>query len=155
MRKLILAIDYDGTITDHAFPEIGNPMPYAVEVIKELKKQGHKLILWTAREDEVPYNINTQYLTNAVNWCKERGLEFDAINTGLPEDDWRGEHTLKRKPHVDFFIDDRNIGGFLGWEKIGRILLGDEKMDQIMSPPTQTIGISGIESAEEILLFKN
>jgi hypothetical protein len=147
--KKILCIDFDGTITKHDFPEISDEMPYAIAVIKALKAAGHKLILWTAREDGNWQSKHRNYLTEAVNWCKERGIEFDAVNTTLPNDDWRDEHTLKRKPHADYFIDDRNIGGFLGWEKIGRILLSDEEMDKIIADSKskdQTLGLHGIES---------
>lgn len=155
---MILAIDFDGTLVTHSFPQVGEPLQYAVEVVKALKAAGHKLILWTAREDEVPARPNKNYLTDAVEWCTSQGLEFDSINEPLLQHDWREEKTLKRKPHVDWFIDDRNVGGFLGWEEIGRLLLGEEKMASIIDaskPKDQVLGLGGIEGKSEVLLFKN
>lgn len=150
----ILCVDFDGTIVDHSFPDVGIEMPYAIAVLKALKLAGYKLILWTAREDGNWQSKHRNYLTEAVEWCKSRGIEFDSVNSTLPNHDWRDEHTLKRKPHADWFIDDRNIGGFIGWEKVGRLLLGDAAMDKLMEDnkifhqkaEDQVLGLSGIES---------
>lgn len=132
-KSLVIAIDFDGTIVGHAFPKIAPPEPYAFEVIKALKEAGHKLILWTAREDNVPKKQQYCYLTDAVKFLKENGIVFDAVNETYLNTDWRSELSLKRKPHCDLFIDDRNFGGFPGWEVVGRNLLGDLAMDLIIS----------------------
>lgn len=127
MKGAIL-IDFDGTIVEHKFPKIGKPMPQAFEVLKELQEAGWKLILWTCRED-VGYLINRQYLKEAVDFCKENGIEFDAVNETLLEFDFRSDFDcLKRKPHVSFVIDDLNLGGFPGWEAIREILINGKKV---------------------------
>ncbi len=111
-------IDFDGTIVNHAFPEIGYPLPYAFEVLRGLKAAGHQLILWTCREDmEGPHRGN-DYLTEAVEFCLENGVVFDAVNEALPGD-FRGDG-LQRKPHAQYHIDDRNYGGFPGWKSVGK-----------------------------------
>ncbi len=107
-------IDFDGTVVQHKFPEIGEPLPHAFEVLHALKNAGHELILWTCRED----SRHRKYLAEAVRFCKERGLYFDAINEPLPHD-FR-EDGLKRKPHAHCHIDDHNFGGFPGWLAIGK-----------------------------------
>ncbi len=56
-NKGVLLIDFDGTVVEHKFPKIGKPLPQAFEVLKELQKEGWKLILWTCREN-VGYLIN-------------------------------------------------------------------------------------------------
>jgi len=121
MNKVIL-IDFDGTIVRGAFPEIGEPVPMAFEVMKELKEAGWKLILWTCREDE-GYNINKQYLTEAVRFCKENGVDFDAVNEAIPELDFRCDTCKKRKPYADVVLDDKNLGGFPGWEVVRKMLI--------------------------------
>jgi histidinol phosphatase-like enzyme len=121
MNKVIL-IDFDGTIVRGAFPEIGKPMPMAFEVMKELKEAGWKLILWTCREDE-GYNINRQYLTEAVRFCKENGVDFDAVNEAIPELDFRCDTCKKRKPYADVVVDNKNLGGFPGWEVVRKMLI--------------------------------
>jgi hypothetical protein len=116
----MLAIDFDGTIVDHAFPHIGEPMPGAFETLQKLKEQGHKLILYTCRENDGDH-VGRQYLTAAVEFCKENGLEFDSINENL--EDFRPENSLHRKIYADYYIDDRMVGGFPGWDAIGKVLL--------------------------------
>lgn len=114
MSSRTLFIDFDGTIVEFAFPGIGEPMPHAFRVMKRLQDAGYKLALWTCREDE-GYKIEKQYLTQAVEFCRENGIEFDAVNEGLPEDEFRPEGVPRRKPHGHMVIDDRNFLGFPGW----------------------------------------
>ena len=121
MAKVLL-IDFDGTIVEHCFPRIGEPLPNAFETLIDLKKAGYKLILWTCRED-YGFNINKQYLTAAVNFCREMGVEFDAVNEALMEEDFRPEDCIKRKPYSHWSIDDRNLGGFPGWDWVRSLLL--------------------------------
>lgn len=121
MKKLILSIDFDGTIVEHKFPKIGKPLPGAIETLKELKKAGHQLILWTCREDQ-GHKIDKQYLREAVEFCKKEGVEFDAVNESLP-DDFRPDGVLKRKPFAHYYIDDAIIGGFPGWDEIRKCIL--------------------------------
>ena len=59
-------------------------------------------------------------MQNAVEYCKENGVEFYAVNKSYPEE--KLEEGVSRKINADIFIDDRNIGGFLGWGEIYQIL---------------------------------
>ena len=108
----IIAVDFDGTIVEHAYPKIGKEMLFAFDTLKALQAKGHKLILWTFRDGDL--------LQEAVDYCKQNGIEFYAINKSYPEE----EHSPKisRKINADIFIDDRNVGGFLGWSLIWQIL---------------------------------
>jgi histidinol phosphatase-like enzyme len=121
MSEVVL-IDFDGTVVEHCFPRIGEPLPGAFEVLKELKEAGYKLILWTCRED-FGHNINQQYLKEAIEFCRENGVEFDAVNETLEEYDFRPEKCIKRKPHAHWCIDDRNLGGFPGWDVVREVLI--------------------------------
>ncbi|TXC78966.1 BT0820 family HAD-type phosphatase [Luteibaculum oceani] len=105
---LRIAVDFDGTIVEHKYPAIGKEMLFAFETLKQLQKKGHTLILWTYRIGED--------LEAAVEYCKENGVEFYAVNANHPEEQWTPE--IPRKLDVDLFIDDRNVGGFLGWSEI-------------------------------------
>lgn len=122
MGQKIAKIDFDGTIVDHCFPRIGEAMPEAFKVMKEMKKAGWKLILWTCRED-TDGDIHRQYLTEAVKFCQENGVEFDAINESIDECEFRGPGELRRKPYASVHIDDRNLGGFPGWPVVREVLL--------------------------------
>ena len=115
-KHLIIAIDFDGTIVEDAYPNIGKPMIFAFETMKKLQSEGHRLILWTYRTDKK--------LQEAVDFCKQQGLEFYAINKSYPEEEFDGK--ISRKIHATFFVDDRNIGGFIGWTAIHKLLLNYE-----------------------------
>ena len=107
-EKLVIAIDFDGTIVEDAYPKIGKAKLFAFETLKRLQNDGHRLILWTYR--------NGHKLEEAVTFCKENGIEFYAVNKSFPEE--RLDSKVSRKIHADIFIDDRNIGGFMGWGEI-------------------------------------
>jgi len=109
---MIIAVDFDGTIVEHEYPKIGKTKLYAFETLKELQKQGHQLIMWTYRAGE--------YEKKAVEFCRENGLEFYAVNKNYPEEVF--DETISRKIYADIYIDDRNVGGFLGWSKIWQII---------------------------------
>lgn len=112
-KSLVIAVDFDGTVVEHKYPAIGKEMPFAFATLKELQKRGHRLILWTYRHGKT--------LDEAVEYCRKNGVEFYAINSSFPEEQF-DPNTASRKLDCDMFIDDRNVGGFLGWGEIFRII---------------------------------
>lgn len=119
-----IAVDFDGTIVEHRFPEIGMPKPFAFEVLNALKEEGNDLILWSNREGK--------RLEEAVNFCKEKGLEFYAVNSEFPEASWSGSG-VSRKLVADVYIDDKNLGGLPDWGEIYTILSKKAEKDRIAS----------------------
>ena len=115
-NPLIIAVDFDGTIVADAYPKIGKPMLFAFDTLKKLQSEGHRLILWTYR--------NGEKLEEAVLFCKKNGIEFYAVNKNFPEENY--DEKESRKIHADVFIDDRNIGGFLGWSEIYKLIYNKE-----------------------------
>lgn len=103
-----IAVDFDGTIVENKYPNIGKPILFAFETLKMLHKKGHLLILWTCREGEA--------LQQAVDFCKENGIVFYAVNSNFPEEEI--ENAISRKIDANIYIDDRNVGGFIGWTAI-------------------------------------
>lgn len=73
----VLAVDFDGTLCDDEYPEIGLPNEELIIRLRIAKTIGIKLILWTCREGDK--------LDEAVQWCKWQGLGFDAVNDNIPE----------------------------------------------------------------------
>ncbi len=108
----IIAVDFDGTVVEHKYPAIGKEMLFAFATLKALQQKGHKLILWTFRAG--------QPLSDAVEFCKSKGIEFYAVNKNYPEEVF--DESISRKINADIFIDDRNVGGFLGWSDIWQAL---------------------------------
>lgn len=106
---MTIAVDFDGTIVEHLYPKIGKEIPFAIETLKLLLKEQHRLILWTVREGKL--------LEDAVLWCRERGIEFYAVNKDYPEENVTHRGT-SRKIKADLFIDDRNLGGLPDWGTI-------------------------------------
>jgi hypothetical protein len=103
-----IAVDFDGTIVENKYPKIGKPKLFAFETLLQLQKKGHQLILWTYRYGEA--------LDEAVEFCRENGLEFYAVNKSFPEEQY--DPRMSRKIDVDLFIDDKNLGGFPGWSEV-------------------------------------
>ena len=111
---MIIAIDFDGTVVEHKYPEIGEERPFATETLKMLIKDHHKLILWSVREGKL--------LQDAVDWCRERGVEFYAVHKDLPEEKGEDNDHFSRKMNADLFIDDRKIGGLPDWGQIYQMI---------------------------------
>ena len=110
---MTIAVDFDGTIVEHRYPQIGEEIPFATATLKMLINERHRLILWSVREGKL--------LEEAVEWCRERGVEFYAVNRDYPEEDIA--HTgFSRKVKADLFIDDRNLGGLPDWGSIYRMI---------------------------------
>ena len=110
MKKLIIAVDFDGTVCiGNNYPDIGNPRTWLINMLKSLRNDGHKLILWTCRSNsgvpDMGFN-NAHDLDDAVEWCRQFGLEFDAINENLNESKYPGIK-LSRKIYADIYIDDK------------------------------------------------
>ena len=110
--NMIIAVDFDGTIVQHKYPKIGKEIPFATMTLKKLQEEGHRLILWTYRTDEL--------LNEAVDFCESKGIEFYAINKSFPEEKF--DENAPRKIHCDLFIDDRNVGGLPGWGEIYQMI---------------------------------
>ena len=106
---MIIAVDFDGTIVRHRYPKIGEELPFATETLRMLIREGHRLILWTVREGKL--------LDEAIEWCRDRGVQFYAINRDFPEEDATGSG-FSRKLKADLFIDDRSFGGLPDWGTI-------------------------------------
>jgi len=121
---MIIAVDFDGTIVEHRYPAIGKDMLFAFETLKAMQREGHLLILWTYRSGKE--------LDEAVEYCRQKGVEFYAVNRSYPEEDF-DEKLVSRKINADLFIDDRNVGGFYGWGEIWQELkLGNDEETERM-----------------------
>ncbi len=125
---MTIAVDFDGTIVTHEYPQIGEERPFAVETLKMLINDRHRLILWTVREGKL--------LEDAVEWCRERGIEFYAVNKDYPEEKQEGNQHYTRKPKVDVWIDDRNIGGLPDWGQIYRMIHDGKTWHDLMRENT-------------------
>lgn len=100
MERMIIAVDFDGTLCFNAWPEIGPPRQGVIDYIIRQQKDGAKIILWTNRKGE--------RLEAAVRWCADHGITLDAVNENLPEIVERfGGDT--RKVFANIYLDDRAV----------------------------------------------
>ena len=99
-HRKIIAVDFDGTLAENKFPEIGNPIPSTIAKAKREQEKGARLILWTCRINE--------RLTAAVEWCARQGLHFEAVNENLPDiiEAFGGD---TRKIFANEYWDDRAV----------------------------------------------
>lgn len=104
---MIIAVDFDGTLCKHVFPEIGERNEEVISYIKERKSEGDTIILWTCREDLPP----RAYLTEAVQWCDANDIPIDYVNENAPGTTPGG--FARRKINARLYIDDKSWNPFL------------------------------------------
>ena len=112
-NSLKIAVDFDGTIVESRYPDIGKPKLFAFQTLKKFQEKGFILILWTYRYGEE--------LDEAVEFCKKNGVEFYAVNRSFPGEKFK-EGKMSRKIEADIFIDDRNVGGMYSWGEIYHLI---------------------------------
>ena len=95
---MIVAVDFDGTLCVNVWPEIGAPRMGVIEYVKQRRRGGDRIILWTNRSGE--------QLRSALSWCSELGLEFDAVNENLPDIIAKFGSDC-RKVYADEYVDDK------------------------------------------------
>lgn len=124
---MIIAVDFDGTIVEHRYPSIGKELPFATETLRKLADEGHRLILWTVREGRL--------LEEAVEFCRDRGLEFYAVNRDYPEEEKGKNNHFSRKLKADIWIDDRNLGGLPDWGTIYDMISNNLSYEDLINRP--------------------
>lgn len=118
---MYVAVDFDGTVVKHVYPQVGEEIPNCVKTLQALCDAGHKLILFTMRSD--------QELKEAVQWFFDRGLLLSGINHNPEQSAW----TSSPKVYAQLYIDDASIGcplveyrdcsrPYADWFEIERIL---------------------------------
>ena len=122
---MVIAVDFDGTVVEHEYPKIGAERPFATDTLRMLMQDGHQLVLWTVREG--------QLLQDAIDWCKERGVEFYAVNSDTSEIfNEAKDKNFSCKLNADVFIDDKNINGLPSWTDIYEIITRGVTYEQLI-----------------------
>ena len=115
---MIFAIDFDGTLVEHAFPAIGKPLPGAVDTVKALIAAGHRVIIWTCRKGV--------HELEAREWLRDNGINYEKFNENPPDVvDMLSGSTRKVFAHV--YIDDRSFPAFTGWDEVRKKFLEEVK----------------------------
>ncbi|MBQ6229184.1 MAG: hypothetical protein IJK08_11590 [Prevotella sp.] len=127
---MVIAVDFDGTIVEHRYPEIGREIPFAIDTLKMLIADRHKVILWTVREGKL--------LDDAVEWCRERGVEFYAVNKDYPEEKKEYNNHFSRKIKAEVWIDDRNLGGLPDWGEMYTMIKEHKSFEDMIAEARKT-----------------
>jgi hypothetical protein len=104
-RGLIVAVDFDGTIAEHEFPDIGAAVPGAFKWLKKWQAAGARLVLWTMRDDMRCESFGP-VLTQAVEFCRRNGVEFWGVNGNPEQKSW----TQSPKAYANVYVDDAAFG---------------------------------------------
>ncbi len=106
MKYEVVAVDFDGTICENAFPDIGKPKKNIIKYVKNLAKDGSKIILFTCRED----GEGRKLLSEAVEFCEEQQIPIYAVNEN-PDNIYPEIYKtpVGRKMYADLYIDDKAI----------------------------------------------
>lgn len=107
-----IAVDFDGTIAHVSnWPDIGDPIPGAIETLQKYHSAGGQIIIWTCREGE--------QLQSAIAYLDHHGIPYDTINSNIPEriDHWKNDC---RKVGADLYIDDKAVQP--NWHEIAHLL---------------------------------
>lgn len=108
-----IAVDFDGTVAELAYPEIGEPRKDAKYFINKLYDEGYTIMLNTCRTGDHEILVK--------DWMKEQGIKYHTINTNLKEDiEFYGCDS--RKISADVYIDDKCVAGLPSWEEIYDII---------------------------------
>lgn len=99
-----IAIDFDGTIVKHEFPVVGEKLPKAIYWMQKFQEAGARLLLNTMRSE--------RYLDDAVEYCRDNGVEFFGVNRNPEQDSW----TSSPKVYAQLYIDDASFGCPLVYE---------------------------------------
>lgn len=104
-RAKTIAVDFDGTLCENRFPEIGSARPGVVAFVKMRAAEGAKMILHTCRE-----NGTRPLLDEAVAFCKAQGISLFAVNENpgnLHPARYGLSHADGRKVYADLYMDDK------------------------------------------------
>jgi len=97
--QITIAIDFDGTVVMHEYPEVGAPNPGAIEWMKKFQEAGARIILFTMRSE-------MNFLQDAVDYLEESGITLDGVNVNPGQESW----TLTTKAYAQVYIDDAAFG---------------------------------------------
>jgi hypothetical protein len=95
---ITIAVDFDGTIVEHDYPNIGAPVPKAIETLRKLVDAGHNIILYTMRHD--------RGLADAIDYMTMNNIPLYGVNKNPTQEMW----TESPKVYAEIYIDDAALG---------------------------------------------
>lgn len=129
IKSLYIGVDFDGTMVEHKYPLMGNPLDGAIETVQELISAGHKIILYTMRSGE--------RLADAIDYLECNGIKPYAVNENPSQKYW----TTSPKIFCNVYIDDAALGTpmvipndkgrpCVDWERVRELLVEKECLSE-------------------------
>lgn len=113
---MIYAVDFDGTIVENTYPEIGKLIPFALESLRKLQDQGDIVILWTCRTGEE--------LKAALEFLKVNNFIPDIINDHSQQMKELYPDSKPKKIYADIYIDDHDVFFYNNLDKMKNFWVG-------------------------------
>jgi hypothetical protein len=138
-----IAVDFDGTLCDNKYPEIGSPKTGAKAALVTLRRLGYQIIIWTCRTCHWDYDVyggnpaqptlERDRVKEMVAWLDKHGFEYDLIDDGS-----------KGKPSADFYIDDKGIRFHDNWIDVTTFILGRDfkALDKALDVPPAPVPVA-------------
>lgn len=143
-KKLVFAVDFDGTVVFHKFPNVGAAVPGAIDTLRYILSHGGRIVLNTMRSD----NPERSFLTEAVQWFSLYDIPLYGINRNPGQASW----TSSPKVYAHYYIDDAALGAplkydpslcekmFIDWRTIRQLLeLIPGEPETLHVPPGQIV----------------
>lgn len=119
-QKPTLAIDFDGTIVDHEFPEIGELKKDVKEALTSLSKE-YKIIIYSCRNSKhFTEGMFKDTLQKMTTFLEENEIPFDLVDDGS-----------MGKPFATYYIDDRAISFKDNWKDLAIGLLVKKNLKMV------------------------
>ena len=113
---MIIAIDFDNTICEQAYPAVGALKTNAREIIQKLYDEGHEIIVWTCRSSGLE-------LAMMMDFLKDHNIPYHSINENAPSIEKQASTGFaNRKIFAHVYIDDRSLLGIPDWNEIYNIM---------------------------------
>lgn len=136
MAQYIVAVDFDGTMVEHQYPDIGQPVPEAIEWVHKWIEAGAKIVLWTIRSHQ-----GTGRLDQAVEYMENAGIELYGVNKNPTQKSF----SSSAKAYAHKYVDDMAFGcpmvqpeGFdkpvVDWSVVGPAILKEVKEAKVLKP---------------------
>ena len=120
MKSLVIAVDFDGTLVTNEYPSIGQTLPKAVDVLKQLVDKKHKIILLTMRSGIT--------LTPAKEWFKSNNIPLYSANKNPQQESWSNSNKI----YADVYIDDNNLGVPIYHDKNGKKCVNWDQVERLL-----------------------
>lgn len=125
-RKPTIVLDWDGTLVEDAWPEMGDWKPGAVQAIEDFLNAGYRVVVHSCRTHSKDVNY-------APRPKEEVEGDFQAIRDMLDEADLGiVDIIIEDKPPADHYVDDKAIRFEGNWEAVVKCITCEGELEPVL-----------------------